>query len=172
MKNFSIRRAVWEDIDNIMKIKKQAHDIYVDVRPDVYRDSETLYTENFLESFFENDDKVIFLGIIDEEIVAYSFLECMNVSMPMMVKRKFAYVHDFAVLERFRRQGIASRLMAYVEEYAIERGASRIELAVHLFSEDAITMYEKIGFSPRAMRMEKDLDIEQVDEQEKPEEDI
>jgi len=172
MKNFIIRKAVWEDMNNILKIKKQAHDIYVAERPDVYRDSETLYTENFLESFFENEEKVIFVGVIDDEIVAFSFLECMNVSMPMMVKRKFAYIHDFAVLEKYRRQGIASRLMSYVEEYAKERGASRIELAVHLFSEDAITMYEKIGFNPRAMRMEKDLDLEQGNEAKKPEEDV
>lgn len=172
MNNFIIRRAVLEDMDDIMRIKKEVHDIYVDSRPDIYRNSETLYTENLLKSFFENVDKVIFLGLLDDEIVAFSFLECMNVSMPMMVKRKFAYVHDLAVLERFRRQGIASRLMDYVEKYAIERGATMIELAVHLFSEDAIKMYDKIGFSTRAMRMEKDLDIKQLDDPEKPEEDV
>jgi len=169
MNNFMIRKAVREDMDNILKIKLQAHDIYVDERPDVYRDSKSLYTEDFLESFFENEDKVIFVVVLDDEIAAFSFLECMNASLPMMVKRKFAYIHDFAVLEKFRRQGIASTLMAYVEKYAIEHGATRIELAVHLFSEDAITMYEKIGFSPRAMRMEKDLDIEQKEE---PEEEV
>lgn len=37
-------------------------------------------------------------------------------------------------------------------------GASRIELAVHLFSKEAIGLYEKFGFNPRALRMEKELD--------------
>ena len=164
MENFIIRKAVWEDMDNILKIKQQAHDIYVDERPDVYKDSDTLYTERFLKNFFESDYKVIFVALLDDEIVAFCFLECMNVALPMMVNRKYTYIHDFAVLEKYRRQGIASRLMAYIEEYAIAHGASRIELAVHLFSEDAITMYEKIGFSPRAKRMEKDLDIEKEEE--------
>ena len=169
MKNIIIRKAVWEDMDNILTIKQQAHDIYVDERPDVYKDSDTLYTEDFLLSFFENEDKVIFVALLDDEIVSFCFLECMKVTLPMMVERKYAYIHDFAVLEKYRRQGIASKMMSYIEEYAVAHGATSIELAVHLFSEDAITMYEKIGFSPRAKRMEKDLNVEKVEE---PEEEV
>ena len=165
MENFSIRKAVWEDLNNILKIKKEAHRLYVEERPDVYKESETLYTERFLKSFFKNDQKVILVAIIDDEIVAYGFLECMRVSLPMMVVRQYAYIHDFAVSEEYRRQGIATRLLDYIEDYAMRNGASRIELAVHLFSKEAISLYEKFGFSPRAIRMEKELKSKNSDQQ-------
>jgi len=83
----------------------------------------------------------------------------------MMVVRQYAYIHDFAVSEEYRRQGIATRLLDYIEDYAMRNGASRIELAVHLFSKEAISLYEKFGFSPRAIRMEKELKSKNSDQQ-------
>ena len=113
-------------------------------RPDVYRESEILYTEGFLKSFFRHDQKVILVALTNDEIIAYGFIECMKVNLPMMVERQYAYIHDFAVSEEHREQGVATRLLAYIEEYASGNGASRIELAVHLFSKEAIGLYEKI----------------------------
>ena len=137
MGNFSIRKAVREDLDSILKIKKEAHRLYVEERPDVYKESEILYTERFLNSFFHNDQKVILVALMNGEIIAYGFMECMKVSLPMMVGRQYAYIHDFAVSEKQREQGAATRLLAHIEDYALENGASRIELAVHLFSKEA-----------------------------------
>ena len=47
----------------------------------------------------------------------------------------------------------------YIEEYAIEKEYLKLELAVHLFSQEAIRLYEKNGFRPRAIRMEKELNL-------------
>lgn len=94
-----------------------------------------------------------------DEIIAYSFLELLNVQLPMMVERKYVYIHDFAVSKNHRHQGIATKMMEYIELHAISHGIFKIELAVHLFSEDAICLYEKRGFKPRAMRMEKELEL-------------
>ena len=157
MNKLIIRKAAWEDLTGILKIKRQVHKQYVSDRPDLYRESLKLYTDDFLVSFFENDLKNISVGIIDDKIVAYIFLECIKVQLPMMVERKYTYIHDFAVGEAYRQQGIASKILTYTEKNAITNGSSKIELAVHLFSHDAMKLYEKNGFSPRAIRMEKNL---------------
>ncbi len=154
-----IREATPDDVDNFMAIKKQVHDFYVEKRPDIYEKNEVLYTETFLNSFFQGEERVILLGLLDDEIIAYSFLELLNVQLPMMVERKYVYIHDFAVSKNHRHQGIATKMMEYIELHAISHGIFKIELAVHLFSEDAICLYEKRGFKPRAMRMEKELEL-------------
>lgn len=163
MEYLSIRQAVWEDINNILKIKEQVHNLYVEKRPDVYRDSKLLYTNNFLKAFLENNEKLILVGLMDNEVVVYSFLEFINVCLPMMVKRKYIYIHDFAVSKKYRDRGIATYMLTYIEEYAIRNGSSKIELAVHLFSQEAIRLYERMGFSPRAIRMEKNLNLTNKD---------
>ncbi|NLC65454.1 MAG: GNAT family N-acetyltransferase [Clostridium sp.] len=158
MENLSIRKAIKEDLNSILKIKKQVHKLYAEKRPDLYKVSGVLYSEEFLKSFFENNKKVILVTISDNEIIAYSFLEFIDVNIPMMVERKYIYIHDFAVSKKYRNQGIASGLLIHIEEYAREKGALKLELAVHLFSQEAIKLYKKIGFTPRAVRMEKELD--------------
>ncbi|NLB19812.1 MAG: GNAT family N-acetyltransferase [Clostridium sp.] len=112
-----------------------------------------------MNSFFHNEQRVILVGLLDNEIIGYSFLEILNVQLPMMVERNYEYIHDFAISENYRHQGTATKMMEYIELYAISRGVFKIELAVHVFSEDAISLYKKIGFKPRAIRMEKELEL-------------
>jgi len=48
-------------------------------------------------------------------------------------------------------------MLSYVAEYARKIGATKIELAVHLFNTDAMKLYEQNGFRARAVRMERDV---------------
>lgn len=157
MDNLQIIRANKDDLSQILKIKAQSHEKYVECRPDLYKSSMILYTQEFILPFFENENKYILIAKLDNDIAGYMFAEIVRVEMPMMVFRKYMYIHDLAVLDTFRRHGIASRLFSYAEKIAATFGAEKIELAVHLFSEHAITLYEKIGFTPRAIRMEKTI---------------
>jgi diamine N-acetyltransferase len=145
------------DVPKLLEIKKQSHTCFVRCRPDIYKDSEILYTEDFLMDFFQNERKYIIIARIQGDIVGFAFVEKINVILPMMVNREYVYVHDMAVLEGFRHQGIATKLLEYIENYALNVGATKIELAVHLFSDNAISLYQKSGFSARTIRMEKEL---------------
>lgn len=149
--------ALPEDLDSILKIKKETHKLYSEELPDIYKNSDILYTDRFLDSFFENDNKIILIAVIDHELVGYSFLEFISVDLPMMVERKYTYIHDLAVSEKHRDIGIGSQMLTYIEEHSILNDSSKIELAVHLFSKKAIRVYERMGFSSRAIRMEKNI---------------
>ncbi len=48
-------------------------------------------------------------------------------------------------------------MLSYVAEHARKIGATKIELAVHLFNNDAMKLYEQNGFRARAVRMERDV---------------
>ena len=157
MENFHIEPAKESDLSDILKIKAQAHEKYVQNRPDLYKNSVVLYTPDFLKPFFENENRYILIAKVDENIAGYIFVEMVSVEKPMMVARKYLYIHDLAVLEDLRRYGIALELLNYVENLANVSGINTIELAVHTFSEHAIKLYEKSGFKQRAIRMEKEV---------------
>lgn len=157
MDNLQIIKATADDFSEILKIKAQAHEKYVESRPDLYKNSMILYTQEFIRPFFENENKYILIAKLDNDIAGYMFAEIVNVDKPMMVNRKYMYIHDLAVLDTFRRHGIASGLLTYAENLAAVFGVDKMELAVHVFSEHAITLYEKLGFTQRAIRMEKTI---------------
>ncbi len=90
-------------------------------------------------------------------MAAYFLVQVIDVDLPMMKERRYIYIHDLAVLTRFRQNGIATEMLSYVADYARKIGATKIELAVHLFNTDALRLYEQNGFRPRAVRMERDV---------------
>lgn len=56
------------------------------------------------------------------------------------------YLFALAIVESFQRQGIGSRLIAGVEEEARRRGLEGVCLAVAIDNEDAIRLYERLGY--------------------------
>lgn len=152
-----IRIAKITDIPQILEIKRQSHEFFVENRPDLYELSDKLYTEDFLEDFFHSADKHILIAELQGRIVGYALVQAVNVRLPMMTERLYLYLHDMAVSECFRNQGIASSLLDHIERYSLSIGAEKIELAVHLFCTGAIALYRKYGFTERTVRMEKQL---------------
>ena len=158
MGKFKIHIAEKENLDDVLKIKKEAHSLYVNNRPDIYKDSDVMYTDNFIEGYFDHHDKMVIIARNEEgEVAAYFLVQVIDVDLPMMKERKYIYIQDLAVLSRFRQNGIATDMLEYVADYARKIGATKIELAVHLFNTDALRLYEQNGFRPRAVRMERDV---------------
>lgn len=55
-------------------------------------------------------------------------------------------LHDFMVSDRYRRQGIAQRLLQALEDAAARRGCCKITLEVLQGNEPAKALYRKIGY--------------------------
>jgi len=158
LKQIIVEHANPTDIPSILEIKKQSHLYFSNSRPDMYAQSEILYTDNFLYSFFENEDKYISIAKLEELIVGYAFVEIVKVNLPMMTNRKYAYIHDIAVRELYRHNGIGRHILTQIQNESKNIGAETIELAVHLFNTNAISLYKKFGFKARTIRMEKKLE--------------
>lgn len=52
IKEIKITVTTTEDLPGILGIKKKVHENFVKQRPDIYKESDILYTNDFIESFF------------------------------------------------------------------------------------------------------------------------
>ncbi|MDD6189711.1 MAG: ribosomal protein S18-alanine N-acetyltransferase [Clostridiales bacterium] len=62
------------------------------------------------------------------------------------------YINNVAVRPEYRRRGIASALISLLIEQAREIGLAFLTLEVRASNDAAITLYEKLGFSPVGRR--------------------
>jgi ribosomal protein S18 acetylase RimI-like enzyme len=62
--------------------------------------------------------------------------------------RPLVNVHDVAVLTSHRGRRIGERMLALVEELALERGACKLTLEVLDGNRSALTLYQRCGFAP------------------------
>lgn len=63
-----------------------------------------------------------------------------------------AAITNIAVHPDFRRQGIASKLLTSLFDFAKEKGIGQISLEVRVSNSPAISLYEKHGFEKAAVR--------------------
>ena len=64
------------------------------------------------------------------------------------------YVRSMAVMPSARGRGVATRLLETVEQFAVDRGASRLALTTTPFLTAAIQLYERVGFVRQSQRLE------------------
>lgn len=152
-----IRRASADALDSLVSIKQETHNQYVNHRPDMYQESNLLYSEDFIAGFFTNPDKMILVALHKNRTVGYALIEKVSVNKPMLTAREYIYIHDMAVSADTRNNGVGTELLSEIERLALESGIAKLELAVHLFSMDALQLYKKQGFRVRTFRMEKEI---------------
>ncbi len=61
--------------------------------------------------------------------------------------RPLVNVHDVVVLPAFRGQRVAEKMLALVEELALQRGACKLTLEVLGGNAGAIKLYQRVGFA-------------------------
>ena len=78
------------------------------------------------------------------------FLRCARRSLTLANVKEAAageyFINSVAVLPEFRRQGIATRLMALAEAKARQHGLDRCSLSVDVDNDTARRLYERLGY--------------------------
>ena len=84
-----------------------------------------------------NEFSHFFGATVDGKIVGY-------VCVRLMYEE--AQICNICVLNKFRRQGYASKLLAQVADFAAENGSTRCELEVNVANIPAVELYKKCGY--------------------------
>ena len=93
------------------------------------------------------DYKQVFVAIDNNKIIGF-----MGVSRSPMSKVKHIANFAIGVLNEYRKQGIASKLISYAEHWLKEKGVKRIEMTVIAENAPAIACYEKNGYKREGTR--------------------
>lgn len=157
-----IRKAVNEDIPELIRLLHQANYVHSSKRPDIFKRNITKYTPEQIEGIIANEDAPIFVAQKEdrkgEPILGYVFLQIGEFKDDeKMSDRKYAYYDDVCVDAEARRMGVGKALMQYAEDYAKECGCYNIELHVWELNPGALEFYNDFGMVPQYTSMEKVL---------------
>ena len=138
--NFKIREATLNDFDKgLLKVFIEGYRYHQNGRPDVFA---KISDEDLKNDLIKNFDKLTTIVILDaESIVGY---------LSYKIKKRHTgklEVDQIVILEQYRGKGLGKKLMEEAKKIAIENGCDRIELNCWLFNENALNMYEHIGYN-------------------------
>ena len=92
----------------------------------------------------------LYIGAIDGDLASGRIVAYGGIA----VSGESADIHNIAVVEEFRRQGIARRLIARLERWAKDQGVSEILLEMRVGNAEARPLYQSLGY--REVRVRKD----------------
>jgi ribosomal protein S18 acetylase RimI-like enzyme len=152
-----IEPATPEDCDGICAVLAEGDALHVEHLPDVFRPKRApVRPRDFLVARITGPESAILVARKGVEIVGV-----VDVAMKppivrdSMVPRRVALIDNVVVRTPYRRQGIATQLLARAEAWACERGADVTELHVWSFNVQAKTLYERMGYVARSVRLER-----------------
>lgn len=101
------------------------------------------WTVNNLVGEYRNEFSHMFGEVVDDVIVGYVCVRIMY---------EEAQICNIAVLPEYRRQGIATRLLATVDDFAKVQDCERCELEVNTANIPAVELYRKCGYEVAGTR--------------------
>lgn len=162
---FHIRAAQGDDIPAIVTLFGIVDDLHTAAVPWAFRGSSAVPRNaagnagsgHSIDDLIAGPLTTILVAVAAERVVGHVVIELTSVppDRPPHVARSFAVVHDLIVAPEARRQGIGRELIAEAERWAKQRGVSAVELTVWSFNEDALRLYEKLGYETQVRRLRR-----------------
>ncbi len=153
-----IRLAQIKDIPDMIRLLQQVGEVHHQIRPDLFRGGAQKYDEAALVQLLQDPCRPIFVAA-EEQVLGYCFCILEQIQDdPVLRDVKNLYIDDLCVEETCRGRGVASKLYAYVCDYAKSIGCQSITLNVWCGNDGAMKFYESRGMRPRKIYMEASLE--------------
>jgi len=159
MSDITIRSAVKEDYPGVHQLLRQIAELHAEWRPDLFLPNAKLSVIGYRKCLKKAKQNPVLVAVMDGIIVGHLFAKIVHIKqMPHIKKRRVLYVGDLCVDGTCRGYGIGRRLMEEAQRLAHAHHCETLELNVYQCNESAVKFYERLGFAPQRLTLEKRLE--------------
>ena len=141
------------DFEAVNRIAAQVHDLHVSWRPDLYCHTDCLFPAEYYGEAVE--EKRLFVAKRDGTVVGFVLFDLWESGGAGNVKRRILNIDSIAVERSCRGQGIGREMLEGIRAVAKVRGCTDMQLSVYPQNDDAVTFYQKCGFTIRNINMQR-----------------
>jgi ribosomal protein S18 acetylase RimI-like enzyme len=154
-----IRKATADDYNSLCELFDEVDALHRDHLPHIFQVPSGVAREHDYYSGLIADENVALL-VAEVGAKPVGFVHAIvrdSPAMPFFVPRRYVIVEGIGLKSGFRNHGIGRNLMNEVQEWAIAKGATSVELNVYEFNRSAISFYERLGYQSLSRKMSKEL---------------
>lgn len=147
-----VRKATKNDIPAIAVLYREQFREMAKLIPDFIKEEDQ--SIEFLEETILEENSDILVYEDKGNVIGFILLQAKTrPDFPFMLPGKYCYIMDIIVTQSCRGNGFGTALMNSAKSWAKEHDCSFINLDVLVNNPDAIRLYEKLGFVPKAQEM-------------------
>lgn len=102
--------------------------------------------DNWYPNLIDKDDSQLFIAVDDNETVGYAYVRIITTSDSSDIYTE-ASISGIYVKEKFRKQGIGTKLINEAKKWCINKGVTYLKLNVLEGNSTALNLYKKLGFN-------------------------
>lgn len=154
-KPVTARLARESELERINELRGQVFSLHAAGKPDVFKPEFPPEVAEYIHVIWNDPEQEIVVAEMDGQVCGFAVLHHFSKpETPFMLERDFLDIDEFCVDEACRRQGAATAMIAFIREFARERGFHRLELNMWEFNREALAFYEAAGFATYRRYME------------------
>ena len=147
-----IRKATNNDLSAITQLYREQFREMAKLISDFIKEGEQ--STEFIENIIAKDDSDILVYEYNRNIVGFILLQAKTrPDFDFIISGKFCYIMDIIVTEKHRGKGFGTALMNSAKDWAKEQNCNFVNLDVLVNNSEAIRLYKKLGFIPKAQEM-------------------
>jgi diamine N-acetyltransferase len=155
----SVRKATADDYKTLCELFDEIDALHRDNLPHIFQEPNGAAREkDYYLGLIADENLALLVAEADEKLVGFVHAIVRDPpALPVFVPRRYAIVEGIVVKSEFRNHGTGRILMGQMQEWAIAKGATSIELNVYEFNQAAISFYEELGYRTFSRKMSKEL---------------
>ena len=160
----SIRKATSNDYNSLCKLFDEIDSLHRDHLPHIFqKPSSTSRKRDYYLGLITDENVGFFVAEIGKKLVGFVHAIIRDSpDMPIFIPRRHAIVESVLVKSGFQNRGIGRLLMDKIQEWAIAKGVTSIELNVYEFNQAAISFYERLGYQALSRKLSKELKMDKA----------
>ena len=133
-----------EDFKRVNELARQVHELHASWRPDIFLKVDEVINKKEFEEKIQT--KEIYIAKAEDKIIGYMTLNIKENSNPILKYKKYLTIEAICVDKDERSKGIGTLLLNYAKNKGKEKGCTDLYLTVNKENENAIKLYENLGF--------------------------
>lgn len=143
MDKIEIIKPKIEDQVAINHLAKQVHKMHVNWKPDLFLDIDQVISIGRLEKLLETNS--IYVAKQKDKIIGYIIINIIEKDNGFIRYRKLLSIDTLCIDEKYRGQGIGTRMLEFAKELGKNNSCTDMHLTVNPQNTNAIKVYEKFG---------------------------
>jgi ribosomal protein S18 acetylase RimI-like enzyme len=162
-KSWTIREATAADYHGVCELLDEVGKLHREALPLVFCKPEgSVRSVEFVAEILSDENAALFVAECAGELagLAQVHIHVSSSPLPIIIPRRFGMLDAVGVSERFRRRGMARALVHRAEKWVVEQRVDDFQIGVWEFNKEALSLYEKLGYSTVYRTLSKRLEAE------------
>ena len=152
-----IRPATSDDLNALFDLNKQINELHHLHAPQAFV-APSEEDRTFLINMLADEERLFLVAEEGQQVLGFiTATITQNETISFLIKDPICRIGTIVVDENQKSKGVGRALLATVEQWARESGASQVRLEVMEFNRDAQQFYDRLGFTPNSRLMMKCL---------------